>query len=269
MRALRWALVLALAWGLAGAAWADPPPHQHPVVALILDDLGNQQEEGVRSVALPGPVTYAILPKTPFGARIASMAHEHGKEVMLHLPMQAVHDHPLGPGGVRLDMSEHAFKQTLEESLASVPYVKGVNNHMGSLLTRHPGHMDWLMQVIAERGDLYFVDSRTTAQTVAMSVAMERRVPTVDRDVFLDSVQGDPDYVARQFDYLIEVAKRRGTAVGIGHPYKETLQVLESRLDELQAHGIELVPVSELLDIRERRQAWQASLSPSPTAVKN
>jgi polysaccharide deacetylase 2 family uncharacterized protein YibQ len=269
MRGGGWLLGVVLGLLTVGSAWADAPPHQHPVIALILDDLGNQREEGMRSVALPGAVTYAILPRTPFGAELARVAHEHGKEVMLHMPMQAVHDHPLGPGGVRLDMSEFEFKRTLEDSLASIPHVRGINNHMGSLLTRHPGHMDWVMQVLAQRGDLYFVDSRTTAQTVAMRVALERRVPTVDRDVFLDSKQGDPEYVARQFDDLIDVAKRRGTAVGIGHPYLETLEVLESRLGELQAHGIELVPVSELLDIRERRQAWQASLSPSPTAVKN
>ncbi|MBD3619523.1 MAG: divergent polysaccharide deacetylase family protein [Chromatiales bacterium] len=268
MHRLRWLILLcaALPWA---AASADPPPHQHPVIALILDDLGNQREEGLRSVALPGPVTYAVLPDTPWAVQIASLAHAQGKEVMLHLPMQAVHDRPLGPGGVTMEMSEQAVKRALESSLATIPHVRGVNNHMGSLLTRHPGHMDWLMQVLAEHGDLYFVDSRTTAESVALRVAMERRVPSVDRDVFLDSEPGDPDYVSRQFDQLIAIARRHGMAVGIGHPYPATLEVLESRLGELRAHGIELVPVSELLDLRERRQAWQASLSPSPTAAKN
>lgn len=268
MRRLRWLILLwtALPWA---AATADPPPHQHPVIALILDDLGNQREEGLRSVALPGPVTYAVLPDTPWAVQIASLAHAQGKEVMLHLPMQAVQDRPLGPGGVTMEMSELAVKRALEASLATIPHVRGVNNHMGSLLTRHPGHMDWLMQVLAERGDLYFVDSRTTAESVALRVAMERRVPSVDRDVFLDSEPGDPDYVSRQFDQLVAIAHRHGMAVGIGHPYPATLELLESRLGELRAQGIELVPVSELLDLRERRQAWQASLSPSPTAAKN
>ena len=188
---------------------------------------------------------------------------------MLHLPMQAVHDRPLGPGGLTMEMSEQAVKHALEAGLATIPYVRGVNNHMGSLLTRHPGHMDWLMQVLAEHGDLYFVDSRTTAESVALRVAMERRVPCVDRDVFLDNEPGDPAYVSRQFDRLIAIARRRGMAVGIGHPHPATLEVLESRLSELRAQGIELVPVSELLDLRKRRQAWQASLSPSPTAAKN
>ncbi|HDP89835.1 MAG TPA: divergent polysaccharide deacetylase family protein [Thioalkalivibrio sp.] len=268
MRPMQWLMLLFAALG-AGAAVADEPPHQHPVIALILDDLGYQREAGLRSLALPGPVTYAVLPDTPFAAQIATMAHERGKEVMLHLPMQAVHERPLGPGGVTMDMSEQAVKRALETGLAAVPHVRGVNNHMGSLLTRHPGHMDWLMQVLADRGDLYFVDSRTTAESVAMRVALERRVPTVDRDVFLDSEPDDAAFVERQFDHLIQVALRRGVAVGIGHPYGATLEVLEARLGELDALGIELVPVSELLDIRDRRQVWQASLSPSPTAARN
>ena len=261
-------LLALLTWG--AQAHDAATPHQHPVIALIIDDLGNQRAEGERSVHLPGAVTYAILPQTPHGAWLAELAHRNAKEVMLHLPMQAVHDHPLGPGGVTLDMSEARFKQTLRENLASIPHVQGVNNHMGSLLTRHPGHMEWLMQVLAEETPMYFVDSRTTAETVAMRVALERRVPTIDRDVFLDTERGDPEYVAQQFEQLLEVARRRGVAVGIGHPYPDTLAVLEDKLaDLMQSSEIELVPISKLLQIKEGRQAWQASLSPSPTAVKN
>lgn len=267
-RLLRW-----LNWGLCllacsqGVLAAEPPGG--PAIALIIDDLGNQRAAGERVVALPGRVTCAFLPHTPYAAVLAEAAHRSGKEVMLHLPMQPVEPRALGPGGLTLDMTREAFLASLQASLASIPHVRGVNNHMGSLLTRHPGHMDWLMQRLADEPGLFFVDSRTTAKTVAYRIAQERRIPFLQRDVFLDAKRGDRAYVAAQWERLLEQARRRGYALGIGHPYAETMAVLEQALPRLRAEGIELLPVSELIDLKERRQLWQASLSPSPKAVKN
>ncbi len=266
-----WGFWAACLLGLAQAAAANQPADQafQPAIALIIDDLGNHRRAGLRTVELPGRITCAFLPMTPHARALAELAHQNHKEVMLHLPMQSMETRALGPGGVTLDMTEHQFEAALRESIASVPHVRGLNNHMGSLLTRHPGHMDWLMQTLASMGNLYFVDSRTTHHTVAHKVAAERRVPQIQRDVFLDTLQHDEAYVRQQFATLLQRARKQGLAVGIAHPYTETLNVLEDVLKDLKSQNIQLLPVSELLTVREERQAWRASLSPSPKAAKN
>lgn len=267
-RAVRaWAFAGLWLLGLTGAGAAEPEPA--PAIAIIIDDLGNQLDSGRRVVGLPGALTCAFLPETPFAARLAEAAHASGKEVMLHLPMQSVEERPLGPGALSLDMTQAEFFSTLARALASVPHVRGINNHMGSLLTRHPGHMDWLMQGLAAGPDLFFVDSRTTAQTVAFRMAEERRLPYIERDVFLDSETGSSEYVRGQYERLVARARSQGFALAIGHPYPETLEVLERELAALEARGIRLVPVSALIWIKERRRLWQASLSPSRPAAKN
>jgi polysaccharide deacetylase 2 family uncharacterized protein YibQ len=234
-----------------------------PGIALIIDDLGNQRELGMRAVMLPGPVACAFLPYGPLTRALASQAHAYHKEIMLHLPLQAV-DHAskrVEEGTLTLDMTEQQFMDALAHEIAAVPYVSGLNNHKGSLLTRHPGNMAWLMQAINKRGDLFFVDSRTTKETVASQLAGEYGVPNTSRNVFLDN-DPDPEAVRVQFRKLIAIAKRDGTALGIGHPLTGTLNVLKDELENLQRHGVQLLPVSRLIDLQnERRLAWQTSLS--------
>lgn len=248
---------------------AQPMVEEAPAIGLIIDDLGNEFVNGHRAVELPGPVTCAFLPHTPFAHRLAQEAHATGKEVMLHLPMQSVEDRALGPGGLTLDMSRAQFDTTLRDSLASIPHVRGVNNHMGSLLTRHPGHMEWLMSDLANRDGLYFVDSRTTSLTVAHRIAHESSLPYISRDVFLDHELADETFILAQWERLVNRARKQGFAVGIAHPYPATLDVLERMIPRLAAHGIRLVHMSELISLKERTPTWQASLSRSPKAAKN
>lgn len=173
-----------------------------PRVAIIIDDLGYQLEAGRRAIELPGPVAFAVLPGTPRGADLAEWAHRRGKEVLLHLPLQAnAADPDNEPIGIDLDMNREALASTFEIALSSVPYVVGVNGHRGSLLTRHPGHMLWLMQEIRARNDLFFVDSYTTVHSVALQMATEAGVSAVRRDVFLDPDRS-PETVMRQFERL-------------------------------------------------------------------
>ena len=219
-----------------------------PRVAIIIDDLGYQLEAGRRAIELPGPVTFAVLPGTPQGAYLAEWAHRHGKEVLLHLPLQANATDPDNePIGIDLDMNREALASTFDTALSSVPYVIGVNGHRGSLLTRHPGHMLWLMQEIRARNDLFFVDSYTTAHSVALQMATEAGVSAVRRDVFLDPDQS-PDTVMRQFERMKRLARKRGVVVAIGHPYESTLKFLEAELPKLAEEGIELVTISELIE---------------------
>jgi len=216
-------------------------------VAIIIDDLGYQLETGRRAIALPGPVAFAVLPGAPRATALARWAHESGKEVLLHLPLQANSDDKDDePVRIDLDMSRDTVVATFDEALNSVPHVIGVNSHRGSLLTRHPGHMLWLMEEIRARGDLFFVDSYTTVESVAMQIAAEAGVNAVRRDVFLDPDRS-PQTVARQFERMKLLAKKRGFVVAIGHPYKSTLALLERELPKLGEQGIELVPVSELV----------------------
>ena len=163
------------------------------------------------------------------------------------MPMQPVGDNNLGKGGLTLDMSQQIFIATLKGNLSAIPHISGINNHMGSLLTQHPGKMAWLMQTLSEaRNDLFFVDSRTTEHTVAYTVAAEFEIPRINRNVFLDNIRSEKE-IGIQFKRLLILAKRHGTAVAIAHPYPETLEFLEQMLPTLQQQGIELIKTSSLI----------------------
>jgi hypothetical protein len=241
-----------------------PPLHAEnpsPRIAIIIDDLGYKKQAGERAINLPGPIAFAILPDTPRATYLAEAAHAGGKEVLLHLPLQAAQDHEREePGSLLLDMSREAFGDAFVADLDSIPHAIGVNNHQGSLLTRHPGHMTWLMEEIQRRGDLFFVDSYTTASSVALSVALERGVPAVRRDVFLDPDMS-PGTVEREFERLKKLARQYGFAVGIGHPHESTLEYLENALPQLQQDGYDLISISELISMQARPAEAAGKLS--------
>ncbi len=246
-----------------------PAVAQGPLrIAIIIDDLGNSLRLGREAVKLPGAVTYSVLPQRPHSREIARLAHADSKEVMLHLPMQTIDGRLIGPGGLHLDMERDEFARVFKASLADVPYASGVNNHMGSLLTQHPGAMRWLMEDLQCFDRLYFVDSRTDTRSVAHQYALDAGLPSAQRDVFLDNEQ-DVGYVRGQFRLLIETAKRRGSAIAIGHPYPETLAVLAEELPLLASQGIQLVPVSRLVERQRSEKLWHASSSHLPTGAKS
>jgi len=230
--------------GPGRAARADPGP---PRIAIVLDDLGYARAAGERAIALPGPVACAILPDTPHAARLALGAREAGKEVLLHLPMAA--DDPAIPfdaGGIGPKPSRLQLEEAVRRGLRAVPYASGVNNHMGSLLTREPEAMAWLMAELRRLGWLYFLDSRTSAASVAARTAREAGVRALSRDVFLDADPA-PGAVAGEFRRLIALAHRKGSAVAIGHPHEATLALLERELPRLETvHGVRLVAPGRL-----------------------
>lgn len=220
---------------------------ERPQIAIIIDDLGYELAAGERALALPGPVSFAVLPDSPYASRLAGLAHANGREVLLHLPLQAASDpHDSDTGGLTLDMNEQEFRAAIGSSIRSVPHIVGINTHRGSLLTRHPGHMQWLMDEILGRGGLFFVDSYTTAQSVALRVARESGVPAIRRHVFLDP-DAALNTVEAEFRRLLTMAETRGFALGIGHPYPATLAFLEQALAGLD--GVDLVPVSILVGV--------------------
>jgi len=253
----------------ATAADGQTAPAAQASIALIIDDLGNRWEYDQQVIMLPGPVACAFLPHGPHTRQLAQQAHSHDKEVLLHLPMQAVGDVPPEGGKLTLDMTRLEFLRVFSDDLNAVPHVSGVNNHQGSLLTRHPGHMSWLMQEIKQHAGLFFVDSRTTRNTIARQLAHEHGVPSIERNVFLDHDR-DIQNVRAQFRHLIEIARQHGTALGIGHPYPETLAVLKEEIAALETHQVKLVSVARLIELKQRRNAsWQTSSSRWPRVVKN
>ncbi|HZX24626.1 MAG TPA: divergent polysaccharide deacetylase family protein [Woeseiaceae bacterium] len=255
-----------LGYAALSHASADGAP---PRIAIIIDDLGYGGAAGERTIRLPGPVACSVLPGTPHGVRLARLAHAAGKQVMLHLPMQSLDDIEPAPGLFQVDTTRAQLAARVAADLAAIPHVTGINNHRGSLLTRHPGHMAWLMEEIAAREGLFFVDSYTTAASVALGIARESGIPAARRDVFLDP-EPDPATVRREFDRLLALARRHGTALAIGHPYPATLALLEKELPRLAELGIELVSPGELVRIRtsEANRSWPPSSYRLQTASK-
>ncbi len=230
---------------------AEPASVAQPAIVVLIDDVGDNLAKGRAAVELPGPVTYAVLPHSPHGRALARQATAEGKEVMLHAPMENTHQRPLGPGALTRDLSEEQFKRVLNRDLDTVPGVVGLNNHMGSLLTRLRPQMDWVMEV-AEARKLFFVDSRTTPETVAWKAARDRGIAWLQRDIFLDH-ERTTEFVHQQFQKTIAIARKTGSAIAIGHPYSVTVDYLKRALPQLDEQGIRLLTVSAL--INEKREA--------------
>ncbi|MFT5720361.1 MAG: polysaccharide deacetylase 2 family uncharacterized protein YibQ [Motiliproteus sp.] len=220
-----------------------------PSIVVIIDDVGDNWAQGLAALALPGPVTYAFLPHSPFGSTLAQQAFRNAKDVILHAPMENTHDRPLGPGALTADLSRDDFMRVLSSDLDTVPHVQGINNHMGSLLTTLEPQMQWVMSLARQRG-LFFVDSRTTADSVAWDVAQRQGIPSLQRDVFLDHEQTTA-FVHQQFMRTLAIARRYGSAVAIGHPYPVTVDYLRLALPLLDEQGIRLVTASGLIMERQ------------------
>ena len=239
-----------------------------PAISIIIDDMGEQLTENLRALRMQYALTYSILPQTTYGRYLSQLAHDLGHETMLHLPMQSVRGLALGKGGLTDNMNRRQFADTFRRDLADVPYISGINNHMGSLLTQDRHYMRWLMEEMLQAGNLYFVDSRTSAQSVAYATAVNYAIPTMRRNVFLDNVV-TTKAIRVQFQRLLAFARHNGTAIAIGHPNDETLTVLEAELPRLSALGITLLPISKLIEYRaqiDSHPQWHLARSDAATA---
>ncbi|MDP2714901.1 divergent polysaccharide deacetylase family protein [Rheinheimera sp.] len=213
-------------------------------IAIIIDDIGYQKAD-LQLVDLPFPLTYAVLPHTPYGQRAARQAFQQQKDVMLHMPMEASNGKALGPGALTANMTKQQVQQTLQAALADIPYAIGINNHMGSFYTEQELPMAWTMEYLSKR-QLFFVDSLTTSRSKAGKYARQFGVTNLSRHVFLDNEQTETA-IGKQFDLLLRIARKRQTAIAIAHPYPETYRFLRQQLPKLQKQGVLLVGISELL----------------------
>lgn len=223
---------------------------QQPIrLAIVLDDIGNSHRD-LQALELPLAITFSILPYTPYAQKIAKFAKQQNRELLLHVPMQAKsNNHKLGKGALLLSMQENEFKTELNKAIQYLPVATGINNHMGSVLTEHAMQMHWIMDVLNKQG-LYFLDSRTTAQTLAESTAEIADVPALRRHIFLDNIKTHKAMEA-QFQQAIQIGKKESAAVIIAHPYPETLQFLSTRLNHNKTE-FELVTLQQLLSPNER-----------------
>ncbi|WP_372741414.1 divergent polysaccharide deacetylase family protein [Neptunomonas sp.] len=237
-----------------------------PRIVIVIDDMGNNLAEGEAALALPGPVTYAVLPHSAYGRSLALAANRLGKDVMLHVPMANTQNLKLGPGALTQGLSEARFKEILNAGLDSVPYATGLNNHMGSLLTRQRTPMKWVMEVAKSRG-LFFLDSRTTGGSVAWDTARNEGVPALIRDIFLDHEQTEV-FLNRQFVRAVKIARKYGTAIVIGHPYPITTTFLQKAIPALDEAGVQLVSAPALL-MQQQQTARLLELAKTQQLIDN
>lgn len=222
-------------------------PESLPKIAIIIDDVGFDVEIARSFQELKPPVSLSVLPTAPLAQTIAREAMERGVEVLLHLPMEPKESNGNSAGsGVLLDrMGEAEFVKTLKDHLNRIPGIKGVNNHMGSLLSEKEAKMALIFRELKKRR-LFYVDSRTTPQTVACRVAAEMKVPAASRSVFLDH-ELSQEAMKVQWDRLLEMARQHGQAVGIAHPHQETLGLLREHLRDLKSE-VRLVRVADIVN---------------------
>jgi polysaccharide deacetylase 2 family uncharacterized protein YibQ len=218
-----------------------------PMVAIVIDDLGPSRRSARHAIALPAPLTLAFMPYTEGLAPLLEQARENGHELLLHFPME-----PLastvdpGPKALTTDQEDWEIRLRLEWGLDRAPGIVGINNHMGSRFTANPRAMAKVMRVLREKGLLY-LDSRTTSSSVSERVATAFEVPFLGRDVFLDHESPGRTSVLDQLEKTADIARKRGYAIGIGHPHAETLAALEIWLDGLGEDHLTLVPLSAIM----------------------
>jgi polysaccharide deacetylase 2 family uncharacterized protein YibQ len=185
------------------------------------------------------------MPHRKHSKLLAERAGRLGRDVLLHAPMSTVNGRNLGSGGLTEALSEKDFKDTLRFAIASIPYISGINNHMGSQLTTRPTAMKWVMEVLKQE-QLFFLDSRTHAKSIAYVTAFNMGLPSANRDIFLDN-EINIDHIHMQFKKALAIAKKYGSAVAIGHPHKATLTYLKHVLPQLEGSDVAIHSISDLL----------------------
>lgn len=231
------------AWTTFAATWRE---ESKPKIAIIIDDLGLDESVTEQISLLQAPLTLAYLPYADNLRAQTNHVRRAGHELMVHLPMQSQRTTAdPGTNALLLDLPFDEFARRLEWNLSRFDGFVGINNHMGSKLTENPGLMVRVMARLKRDGYL-FVDSLTTPDSVGARAAHATNVPYIKRDIFLDN-ERDPNYIRTQLAAVERIARLRGYAIAIGHPYPETLSVLEDWLKTLKFKGVTLVPISQII----------------------
>jgi len=217
-----------------------------PKVAIIIDDIGYDPKIVDYFLSIDVPLTYSILPFSPYQKKVIGKVRAKKCEIMLHLPMEPV-EYPEvnpGPGALLISMTAQELTHHLNAALDTIPGAVGVNNHMGSRLTTDPDQMHRVLKILKQRG-LFFIDSRTSYDTVSREQARSLKLPYAQRKIFLDN-NTSPQKIKIQLEKLIWYARKRGEAVGIAHPHKETFRILAQEIPKLKRQ-IRFVPASSMV----------------------
>jgi polysaccharide deacetylase 2 family uncharacterized protein YibQ len=216
-----------------------------PMLAIVIDDMGYDVKIDMALIGLEAPLSFAFLPYAPHTAELSRIVLKKGRELLVHLPLEAVNRKiDPGPGTLTLDMDHASTVSGLRKAIGRVKGASGLNNHMGSAYTADRTHMIWLVEELKHEG-MFLLDSRTTKLTVAYDTAREMGLPTTWRDVFLDH-RTDEQSIKKELVRALKIASRNGSAVAIGHPHATTLRVLYRELPRIRKY-VKIVPVSRLL----------------------
>ena len=231
-------------------------------LAIVIDDVGYNKQRGLRAISLPAPITIAILPFAPHTQTLAAEAMRVGKDLIIHQPMEAIPSPHVRreEDTLTTSMTPAQFDTAVARAISAVPETLGFSNHTGSLLTTQREPMTRFMRHLQQRG-LVFLDSRTTASTVAEQVADELGVTALRRDVFLDHDRSTTAIEAA-FEKAVRVARYKGHAILVGHPYPITLSFLE-RVLENPPTGINLVGLETLVLKQRDLKHLEALAQPS------
>lgn len=236
--------------GGIGAVTPLPPVVAPPRISIVIDDMGADIEKLRELMRLDSPITVAVMPHLKYSAKVATEAHARGWEVIMHLPMEPkdMGENDPGIGALLVVMTPEEVRTQMANDFKTVPYALGVNNHMGSKFTEDAGLMTVVMQEV-KRKNMFFLDSRTSPDSVAGKLARNMKVDSADRNVFLDNTR-EKGYIKGQIRELVAIARKKGKAIGIGHPYPETIEALMETVDDLDKEGVTVVRLSELIENR-------------------
>lgn len=227
-------------------AVAAAAPHDRPMIAVVIDDVGLDRPRSRRAMALPAPVTIALMAYADEARAQAATARRAGHELIVHLPMEPEEGNgDPGPTALLSGLSETEFERRLDSNLSQFAGYVGINNHMGSKLTSDPTALAPVMAALKRRG-LMFLDSRTTSETQGLAVARAFGVPAVERDVFIDH-DPSPIAVRTALVHTEDLALQNGFAIAIGHPRDVTLDALEEWLPDLKERGFSVVPLTTIM----------------------
>ena len=217
-----------------------------PRIAIIIDDLGYDIKKAAPFINFEPKLSLSVLPQAPYAQEIAKLVLKEKRDLLLHLPMEPKnypHINP-GPGTLLTSMSDEQLSRELNLQLNSIKGIVGVNNHMGSVFTERRDKMSIVLKEIGRR-DLFFIDSRTTAKSVAFDLAGSMGIPTAKRSVFIDN-DLSPEAIKYQIERLIGLARHSSGAIGIAHPHQMTLDIFREYQTRFR-NEIKLVPVSEIV----------------------
>lgn len=229
-----------------------PPGTAYPdrSVTIIIDDIGYDLRIAEELARIPAPIALAVLPDAPHAAEAARRFHAAGKEILLHLPMEPRSYPGVSPGGGMLmaDMAAEDIRGQIRKALAAVPFVSGVNNHMGSRFMEDDALLAVVMEELRARG-LFFVDSMTTDDSRGRESAARARVRFAARDVFIDYAPGYSVALESLTGAFRQGRNHGAPILMIGHPFRETVRAIQDVLPIWRKEGIKVIPVSAYLRI--------------------